>query len=82
MKMIVTVSKGDIKTTIDEELFEKKYKAKGWKIDSYDTSDKQEVELSNDEFVVKTANEEVVKNYNTAKKTKPKKFDDNIIKEK
>lgn len=80
--MIVIVSKGDIRTTIDEELFKKKYEPKGWKIDSYDTRLADKVELNDEEFVVKSADEEKVKNYNTAKKTKPKKFDDNIIKEK
>lgn len=78
--MIVTVKKGDIKTTIDEALFESTYKKKGWVIESYDVDKSNAVELSNDEFVVKTTNEKVINNYNKAKKTTQKKFDDNIIK--
>lgn len=79
--MIVVISKGDIKTTVNEELFEARYKPEGWKIDSYEVQDKKEIELTPEEFVVKQAKEESVKNYNISKKSKAKKFDDNIIKE-
>ena len=79
--MIVEISKGDIKTTIDEALYEQTYKKKGWKIDKYETAQEDEIVMSSEDFVVKTAKEEVVNNYNASKKSKQKKFDDNIIKE-
>ena len=80
--MIVTIVKGDIKTTVDEQLFEQKYKPKGWSIDHYDLGGADTIEI--EDYKVKTDNEEVVKNIEATKKKRAtsKKFDDKIIKEK
>lgn len=78
--MIVEIYKDTVRTTVNEELFEAKYKKKGWKIAKYDTADKPEIELSAEEFVVKEAKEEKVVNLEASKKPKAKKFDDNLIK--
>ena len=80
--MIVTIVKGDIKTTVDEQLFEQKYKPKGWTIDHYDLGGTETIEI--EDYKVSSTEEQVVKNIEATKKkrTTSKKFDDKIIKEK
>lgn len=80
--MIVTIVNGNIKTTVDEQLFEQKYKPKGWTIDHYNLGGTETIEI--EDYKVNSTNEEVVKNIESTKKKRAtsKKFDDKIIKEK
>ena len=58
--MIVTIVNGNIKTTVDEQLFEQKYKPKGWTIDHYNLGGTETIEI--EDYKVNSTNEEVVKN--------------------
>lgn len=80
--MVVTIVKGNVRTTVDEELFEKKYKPKGWEIEHYDLGGVETVEI--EDFKVSSTDEQVVAEVNATKKKRAttKKFDDKIIKEK
>lgn len=75
MSNYIKIKKGGLRQTVGKAAYEKLYKPYGWEID--ETKDKvDEVE----ETVKKLATENEVKNYLSAKKRTPKKFNDNLFK--
>ena len=69
----VFIVKGSITNVVSQELFDRTYKANGWKIDKSRQAPPKSVEQE-----LKTETE--IKNYATMKKKSEKVFDDNLIK--
>lgn len=63
---------------VDEVMFEKIYKPKGWVIDD----EKQDIVIEKDDYEVVGTDEEKIKNVKKMRSVADKQFDDNLIKRK